>query len=318
MINRIELGSRRVLKPGKLRWLRAIAWAIVLGAAVVVVASLAAGLVFAVHGLLGGKWQPAFTEAGPVTLVAMTLMALTSLGVYVGLVLIGEDRMPSELALRPALPEVVAGLAIGAAMMSITVLIMWAAGWILIDRQPITSAWGAVAMAVQSGVVEEVVFRLVVLRLLWRAFGPWAALGLSAFLFGALHISNPNANWFAALCIMVEAGIMLAGFYILTGRLWVSIGVHAGWNFSQGWIFGAAVSGTDLFRGGPLSLLPNPEVATILSGGNFGPEASVAGLLIGTLVGALTMWLAWTRGRFIAREDDREMKPPQPAVSAAP
>jgi membrane protease YdiL (CAAX protease family) len=41
----------------------------------------------------------------------------------------------------------------------------------------------------------------------------------------------------------VEAGLMLASFYLLTGRLWMSIGVHAAWNFTQGWLWGARVSG---------------------------------------------------------------------------
>ena len=90
---------------------------------------------------------------------------------------------------------------------------------------------------------------------------------------------------------------MLAGFYILTGRVWAAIGVHAGWNFTQGWIYGAAVSGTSGFEGGPLDVEPVRGVSEIISGGGFGPEASFAGLLVGTSVGALTLWMAWKRGR---------------------
>lgn len=68
---------------------------------------------------------------------------------------------------------------------------------------------------------------------------------LDAVLFGAGHIPNPGATVFTTAAIALEAGIMLAAFYALTGRLWVSIGFHAAWNFTQGYIFGAAVSGGD-------------------------------------------------------------------------
>ena len=45
------------------------------------------------------------------------------------------------------------------------------------------------------------------------------------------------------LAIALEAGVMLAAAYLLTGRLWLSMGIHFAWNFTQGGIFGAAVSG---------------------------------------------------------------------------
>ncbi|HKT15824.1 MAG TPA: CPBP family intramembrane glutamic endopeptidase [Allosphingosinicella sp.] len=303
----IVLGSNGILRPGKLLWLRALAWAPILSIGVVTAAGLAAGLAYVAGGAFTGiSPENASSQATPVVhFVATSLLGLVSLAAYVGLVRLGERRLPSELDPAALARELPIGLALGAAMMAAAVLLLWAGGWIILGRREVTGAWEAVGLSVQSGVAEEVVFRLIVLRLVWRAFGPWAALAFSAFVFGALHLSNPNSSWFAAICIMIEAGIMLAGFYILTGRLWVSIGVHAGWNFTQGWIFGAAVSGTSGFGGGPLSVQPSPGVPEILSGGFFGPEASLPGLLVGTTVGALTLWLAWRRGRFIAR-DERE------------
>jgi membrane protease YdiL (CAAX protease family) len=182
--------------------------------------------------------------------------------------------------------------------MAVVVLLLRFGGAVTLVPRPVTSIWNAIALSIQSGFVEEILLRLVVLRLVWRAFGLWPALLFSAALFGVLHLVNPNASWFAAIAIAAEAGIMLAAFYILTGRLWVSIGVHAGWNFTQGWVFGAAVSGTNDFSGGPLLLLPVRGLPQPLSGGGFGPEASFAGLVVGTLVGVATLRLAWRRGRF--------------------
>jgi hypothetical protein len=131
-----------------------------------------------------------------------------------------------------------------------------------------------VNVGISSGFFEELIFRAIVLRLLMRAFGIWPSLALSAALFGALHLANPNATPVAAIAIAVEAGLMLASFYLLTGRLWVSIGVHAAWNFAQGWIWGARVSGIEVKESLYLSA-PKPGAPEWLSGGAFGPEASV-------------------------------------------
>jgi membrane protease YdiL (CAAX protease family) len=315
MNDHVELGSRRILKPGRWRWLRAIAWMFMLLVLVIGPAILVSAVFYAGGALMYGLPVTQMMEApGPVHFAAMTAMSLTALATYAGWVRVGEERVPRELAVRPAIPELLAGLALGFLMMGTIVVIMWSAGWVTITAVAPDRVWRALAMAIESGVVEEVAVRLIIFRLLWRAIGPWFALPLSSLVFGVLHIVNPGATWFAALCITVEAGVMLATFYVLTGRLWVSIGLHAGWNFTQGWILGAPVSGTDFFDGGPLDLRPMEGVPEILSGGTFGPEASLAALLVGSGVGALTLWNAWRRGRLVTRD---EAEPPRLAPSGA-
>jgi len=297
----IVLGSDRVLAPGRWLWLRALGWGLALFV-LLLLAGTAAALAVAWWGarLTGSQALILISPATPVGQLAYVAMVPATLAAYVGLVRLGERRPPVELDLAPAARELAIGLALGAAMMAATIALLLLAGAVTLAPQPVTSIWNAVALSLQSGFVEEILLRLVVLRLVWRAFGPWPALAFSALLFGLLHLANPNSSWFAAIAIAVEAGIMLAAFYILTGRLWVSIGVHAGWNFTQGWVFGAAVSGTGDFVGGPLSLHPVAGSAQWLSGGGFGPEASFAGLLVGTAVGLVTLHLAWRRGRFRA------------------
>jgi membrane protease YdiL (CAAX protease family) len=297
----IVLGSDRVLAPGRFLWLRALGWGLALFFLVLLAVTVAAIAVAGIGaGITGERFLVLLTPATHVGQLAYAAMVPASLAAYVTLVHFGERRDVSELALPPAARELAIGLAIGAAMMAATILLLLIARAVTLVPRPVSSIWNAVALSLQSGFVEELLLRLVVLRLMWRAFGPWPALAFSALLFGLLHLANPNSSWFAAIAIAVEAGIMLAAFYILTGRLWVSIGVHAGWNFTQGWVFGAAVSGTNDFAGGPLSLHPLAGSAQWLSGGAFGPEASFAGLLVGTAVGLATLHLAWRRGRFRA------------------
>ncbi|MCK5911515.1 MAG: CPBP family intramembrane metalloprotease, partial [Caulobacter sp.] len=171
--------------------------------------------------------------------------------------------------------------------------------------------WDTIAMAIESGVMEELLMRAIVLRLLMRAFGIWPALALQALLFGALHLANPNATLTAAVAIAIEAGLMLAGFYLLTGRLWMSIGVHAAWNFTQGWIWGASVSGIPVKESWLVST-PKPGAPEFLSGGAFGPEASLPAMVVGTSVAVVVLWMAWRKGMFQARPDAA----PEGSVSA--
>jgi membrane protease YdiL (CAAX protease family) len=283
----ITLGSRRILQPGRLRWLRALAWMVGL---VLLIAFSFGPVMGAIHWLLP-KSDPRFAFIANISGAAVALAA------YVLLVRLGEDRVADELALRPAAPQLLTGLAIGAAMFVAVMAIMAATGLYRIEWHGAAPAWRAGGVAIQAAIVEEIMVRGVILRLLWRAFGALPAFVISAVIFGAAHLFNPGATILAALCVALEAGVMLGAFYALTGRLWMSIGVHAAWNFAQGYMFGAIVSGGDL---GPALAhsVARPGAPIWLTGGAFGPEASLPALIVCSSVGLAVLWQAWKSGRF--------------------
>jgi uncharacterized protein len=283
----IALGEHRVLRPGRLRWLRALVWM--------------TALFFICIAAFGTSMQ-LIQQIVPKSEVELRFLGhcagvLVALGAYALLVRLGEARLPTELALRPALIETLVGVALGAAMFAVVMAALVGFGLYDVTYLGPVSAWTAAGKAIEAGVVEELAVRGIMLRLLWRAFGPAPAFLLSSLAFGAGHLINPDSSLLAALCIMLEAGVMLSAFYALTGRLWMSIGVHAAWNFTQGYLFGATVSGSDL---GPAIARSTArgDVPAWLSGGSFGPEASLPALVVCTTIASAILWRAWNSGNF--------------------
>ncbi len=300
MSEKVVLGHAGWLAPGKLRWARALIWLIGLAVVCIAVFNVSADSILRLGGMVTGE---AFTSraASPpgARLLAVIVGSASMLGAYALAVLFVERRPPEELTLGSLLPDLVGGLVIGGLLIASIVGILWSAGWVTIEPARATHIAESIKQSIQSGVIEEVLMRLIVFRLLWRTAGVIPALLLTAVLFGALHLSNPDATIFAGLCLLAGEGIG-AGLYMLTGRIWASIGMHAGWNFAQGWLFGSTVSGLDFFAGGPLLTRPIEGVSTMLSGGEFGPEASVAALAVSLVASAICLGLAWKNGAFVA------------------
>ncbi|GGP52034.1 CPBP family intramembrane glutamic endopeptidase [Saccharothrix coeruleofusca] len=237
------------------------------------------------------QWNP------PLTLAIGVATAVLSLLGYAWVVRRSEHRDPVEVATRGAVGALSRGLLIGAGMFAAVIAnIAFLGGYEVIG-------WGSAAGAVAffgftaaAAVTEEVLFRGVLFRIVEGRIGTWAALALTALLFGASHIFNPNATLWTSLAIAIEAGGMLAAAYAATRNLWVPIGVHFGWNFAQGGIFSSNVSGMDSPKGLLESATSGPAVFT---GGEFGPEASVYSVLAGVVVTAAFMWLARRRGHIV-------------------
>jgi membrane protease YdiL (CAAX protease family) len=235
----------------------------------------------------------------PLTLLLGVATAVLSLLTYAWVVRRTERRDPVEVAVPGAAPALGRGVLIGVAMFAAVI-----ANIALLGGYRVTgwgSASGAVALVgfmAAAAVTEELVFRGILFRIVEERAGTWAALVLTALLFGLAHMANPNATLWSGLAIAVEAGAMLAAVYAATRNLWVPIGVHFGWNFAAGGIFGTDVSG----RTGPKGLLDGVMSGpAALSGGGFGPEGSVYALLAGVVVTAVFLWLARRRGNLVPR-----------------
>lgn len=205
-----------------------------------------------------------------------------------------EHRRVSELSIQGSLSQLSAGLALGGLLFFITAGVLALAGALrIVGTAPPEVLLRPLLSAIAAGVLEELLFRGVLLRLLEEAIGSWLALALSAGLFGVFHLLAPHSSLSSIVAIMLEAGMLLGSAYFLTRRLWLPIGLHIGWNFTQGGVFGIAVSG-------------HPSVGLLqaqlsgpgwLSGGVFGAEASVAAIAVCLIVALLLLSMAARHGQ---------------------
>jgi uncharacterized protein len=229
-------------------------------------------------------------KAGALVLVVVILGAYRT---YVKLV---ERRAATELSRAGAIRELCAGLILGGLLLSLTI-----GGLAALGDYQITGSGGWTAMLatlpgfILAAVLEEVVMRGVVFRILEQWLGSWIALAVSAALFGLLHLLNPGVTLLNAGAVMLEAGIVLAAAYMLTRRLWLCIGFHFAWNFTQGGIFSTSVSG-----GATNGLLQSKLVGPVwLTGGAFGAEASVIAVVLCVAAGLLLVLASRRRGHVI-------------------
>lgn len=130
-------------------------------------------------------------------------------------------------------------------------------------------------------VSEEIFFRGILFRMINRRWNLWAALVISALIFGGLHIFNDNATLWSSIAIAIEAGSLYGAAYAYNKNLWLPIGIHWIWNYTQGNILGFPVSGED-----NVTSVITPEISgpQWLTGGSFGAEASVISAVIGLLI----------------------------------
>jgi uncharacterized protein len=217
------------------------------------------------------------------------ILSVAMVGTYRLLVRVVERRRAEELgrahAVRLALIGAVCGTALFAA---VEMLLVWKGVAHIGSYAGAAYLGQAVAVSLASGVGEEILFRGVVFRIVEEGFGTAVALVFSAGLFGALHGFNPGASLMSTTAIALEAGLLLALAYTATRSLWLAIGLHFGWNFAEGGIFGAAVSGH--VTHGFVSTTFSGDA--LWSGGAFGPEASI--VAVGVCLVAALVFLAMT------------------------
>jgi len=225
------------------------------------------------------------------------VFVFAGIATYAAYVRIAERRDVRELSLRGSLPETGGGFLGGILLFSIVIAVLAAGGHYRVLRIEDPSALLRAPVPWFAGaIMEELLFRGFIFGVLRDVAGLAIAIAISALLFGLVHAANPGATGFSCVAIALEAGVLLAVAYAATNRLWLPIGLHAGWNYAEGTIFGTAVSGGGVKTAFVHSALSG---SPLLTGGAFGPEASIVAIPV-CLAAALALALKVKQQRFAA------------------
>jgi membrane protease YdiL (CAAX protease family) len=261
---------------------------------IVILTTLTVGALFFIQA------EPGFLLSSDSTVILIDVIAVLS-ATYIARRFL-DYRSFISLGLQidlNTISDMVIGFLIPGLLMSLIFLVEYAAGWIQFQgwswqtigvRQSLLGLIGGLVFFILVGINEEILSRGYHLQNIMDGLNLRWALFLSSSIFALLHAFNPSSSLISTLGLFA-AGYFLAYGWVRTRRLWLPIGLHIGWNFFEGNIFGFPVSGLDTFN--LIEQVPTgPEVVT---GGAFGPEAGLI-VLPAMLLGA---WLIkmYTRGR---------------------
>ena len=190
--------------------------------------------------------------------------------------------------------DTLTGIGIAGLMMAGIFALESAFGWITLEgfawdymstSAVLRNALGVLLVFILVGWNEELLSRGYHLQTLASGINLTWGIIISSAVFGILHLGNPNATWVSAAGIFL-AGVFLAYGYVRTGQLWLSIGLHIGWNYFEGVVFGFPVSGLDIFNLTYITV----DGPILITGGTFGPEAGLI-VIPGLIFGAALIYL---------------------------
>lgn len=290
-------GRRADDMPQRLRAAGRTLGSLLLGAAAVLGAMLLfrQGLLPLIDAVFrpGTEWLSAFRRTG------ILLVAVTAYWLYVRW---HEKRVVTELRLQPL--RLVLGGVGGAALVGLPIAVLFAFGVyeLVLFRGFSPALLGAAGVIGIAAVLEELVYRCLLFRVLERAWGTGVALAVQAVVFALMHLGNVEqggaVDVMAMLVSVTLLGLLWAGLFVLTRNLWVVAAHHAAWNFTI-LLVGVPLSGIEAWRAlAPIeSRHAGPDW---LTGGMFGPESSA--LVMVLIAGAVILLLraARRRGAFLS------------------
>jgi membrane protease YdiL (CAAX protease family) len=206
-----------------------------------------------------------------------------------------ERRPVSELALPHMGRELGIGLLLGFGLMTVCILIAMALGIYRIEGLDSWRNLMPTGVALSLPFFEELVFRGVVFRILEEKLGSWMALVLSSLVFGGVHMANGGETLAGVASIALVYGPMLTAPFMISRRLWMSIGLHGAWNYTMGKIFAVSVSGVAM-QGLFKTTFEGPE---LLTGGSAGLEGSLIAIVVGSTATLLMLIIAVRRGNIV-------------------
>lgn len=256
---------------------------IAVGVALFLLATFASELVAIAVQRIGGGGRYSIPLVGTAVVIAS----------YVVLVrLVERRRSIAELDLADWWRELGVGAVAGALLVAAIVLLLCLTGEALyLGRSPLGLALPALVLAVCGAAVQEIIMRGEVFRLIERLAGSWIALAVTAAGLAAAAMVRDGATMQEGVAGAVANGVLFAAAFMATRRLWLSIGLHIGWNAA------------------PVLLIVDAPAGS--------PLASWAAIAVTGLASAALLVAAVRRSRVVAPAWTRNVARPRPARLAS-
>jgi uncharacterized protein len=151
----------------------------------------------------------------------------------------------------------------------------------------------AVAWAVLlflGALLEDFLYRGYLLFTLTTGIGFWPAAIVTSLLMGGLHYFNPSGHGLGPVSATMYC---LVTVLVLrrTGDLWMPLGIHSAWAWGEVYFYGVPDSG---YRANGHLFAAGFHGNSLLTGGGFGPEASIFTLVLMAIWGVI--FSVWLRG----------------------
>jgi membrane protease YdiL (CAAX protease family) len=265
----------------------------------IIIGVLVCGVVLSVGKLVMGKiLDLTALDVSIKSLVTALVVAVFAIVSYTYLFKFYEKREVTEFSKKGLFKSLTFGIVLGVVLQSLTILVIYLkGGYSIISINPILFLVPPLTMAFTAAIFEEILMRGIIFRITEEKLGSYFALFISAILFGAMHLGNPNSSLIAAIGLAIQAGLLLASAYIYSRNLWFPIAVHFAWNFTQSALFGANVSGTTTAK---TLITSKIEGAEWYTGGQFGPEGSVQATVFCLIATVILLILSHKEGKIIS------------------
>jgi len=201
-----------------------------------------------------------------------------------------EKRAVTEFSNKGIAKYIIIGTLLGILLQSLTILvIILNGGFEIVAVNPFSYVIIPFTVAFSVAIFEEILIRGIIFRIVEEKLGSYISLLITAIIFGALHLANPNSTLMSGLCVGIEAGFLMGAAYIYARNLWFPIAIHFAWNFMQSGIFGAITSGNEKTSG---LLTTKITGSQLITGGEFGPEGTIQAIIFCVLASIVLLQLS--------------------------
>ncbi|TDW50069.1 hypothetical protein EV144_102503 [Flavobacterium sp. 270] len=230
-------------------------------------------------------------------LIKGIIVSALALGSYILFFKYYEKRDVTEFSLNRIARNLIIGTLIGAVLQSLTILVIYlAGGYTILAVNPVSFIIIPLTLSFTAAIIEEILVRGILFRIMEEKLGSYIALIISALIFGLMHLANENSTLLSCLSVAIEAGLLLGAAFIYSRNLWFPIALHFAWNFMQSGIYGAITSGNAKTN----SLIEAKfEGLELITGGEFGPEGSIQAIVFCSIATTVLLILSHRENKIV-------------------